>query len=54
MSWPFGPERSYVMGNGLLESAKENLGFLGVCLVAVVGLVLVAYLLERAAFVKNG
>ena len=42
------------MGNGLLESAKENLGFLGVCLVAVVGLVLVAYLLERAARAKNG
>ena len=42
------------MGNGLLESAKENLGFLGVCLVAVVGLVLVAYLLERAARARNG
>ena len=37
------------MGNGLLGAVKENGSFVGVCLLAVVGLVLVAYLFERAA-----
>ena len=42
------------MGNGLMDAVKENAGFVGVCLVAVVGLVLVAYLFERAARARSG
>ncbi|MBE6007104.1 MAG: ECF transporter S component [Lachnospiraceae bacterium] len=42
------------MGNGLLDAVKENGSFLGVCLLAVVGLVLVAYLFERAARARRG
>ena len=42
------------MGNGLLQAIAENGSFVAVCLVAVVGLVLIAYLFERAARAKNG
>lgn len=42
------------MGNGLIEQAKENGGFIVVCLLAVVGFVLVAYLFERAARKRSG
>ena len=42
------------MGNGLLGAVKENGSFVGVCLLAVVGLVLVAYLFERAARARSG
>ena len=37
-----------------MDAVKENAGFVGVCLVAVVGLVLVAYLFERAARARSG
>ncbi|MDO5475587.1 MAG: ECF transporter S component [Eubacteriales bacterium] len=37
------------MGKGLLDAVKQNAGFVLVCFAAVVGLVLVAYLFERAA-----
>ena len=37
------------MGKGLMDAVKQNAGFVLVCLAAVVGLVLVAYLFERAA-----
>jgi riboflavin transporter FmnP len=42
------------MGNGLMQAVKENGRFRGVCLVAVVGLVLVAYPFVRAARARNG
>lgn len=42
------------MGSGLIEQAKENGGFIVVCLLAVVGFVLVAYLFERAARKHSG
>ena len=46
--------RSIIMGNGLLQALKENGSFVGVCLIAVVGIVLIAYLFEKAARAKNG
>lgn len=42
------------MGKGLLQAAADNGGFLVVCLLAVVGLVLAAYLIERVARAKSG
>ena len=42
------------MGHGLMKSIADNGRFVGVCLVAVVGLVLVAYLFERAARARSG
>ena len=41
------------MGNGLLQSFMDNGSFVAVCLVVVVGLVLVAYLFEKAARARN-
>ena len=42
------------MGNGLWKSISDNGSFVGVCLIAVVGLVLIAYLFERAARARSG
>lgn len=42
------------MGNGLMQSAAENGSFVAVCLLAVAGIVLVAYLFERAARARSG
>lgn len=41
------------MGNGLMQAVKDNGSFVLVCLAAVVGVVLVAYIFEKAARVKN-
>ena len=41
------------MGHGLLQAAKENGSFIGICMVIVIGFVLVAYLFERAARARN-
>ena len=40
--------------NGLFEAAKDNLGFLGVSMLAVIILVAIAYAFEKAAIKKNG
>ena len=42
------------MGNGLMKAVTENGSFVVVCLLAVVGLILVAYLFERAARARSG
>lgn len=42
------------MGKGLLQAAADNGSFVVVCLLAVVGLVLAAYLIERVARAKSG
>ena len=49
-----GKERVTDMNSGLLSALSQNAGFVGVCLVTVVVLVLIAYFFEKAAKKRNG